>query len=103
MYEQLVNYEQQDTKDQNATAASEMLRAKVGYSAWSLHTVCLRGYTSCPAHQSTPTLSPHLRDQVTSPLGKSKGTCSPSCCSIAARVIVKLCLNSFAWPFIHFY
>ena len=96
-------------KDQNATAASEMLRAKVGYSAWSLNTVCLRGWpdhlshTSSLAHQSTPTLSPHLRDQVTSPLGESKGTCFSFMLQHCSKSCSKALPGFFVWPFIHFY
>ena len=103
MYEQLgwiMNNEIQ--KDQNATVASEVLRAKVGYSAWSLHTVWQKGWPdhlshpSCPAHQSTLPSHPIYGTRSPHRLERARVPVCPSCCSIAARVSVKPCLISLS-------
>ena len=110
MYEQLgwiMNNEIQ--KDQNVTATSEVLRAKVGYSAWSLQKVCPRGWPdhlshpSRLAHQFTPTLSPHLRDQVTSLLGESKGTYFSFMLQHGSKSHSKALPEFFVWSLINFY
>ena len=98
---QLMNNKKQ--KGQNPAATSEVLRAKAGSCTWSLHPAPPRGwadhpsYTSGPTHRAAPTLTPCKGPARTTPPHQraSKGTCflfSLTCA--AARIPVKLCLNS---------
>ena len=96
-------------KGHKPTTISEVLRAKAGYRAWSLHTAQLRGwvdhlsYASCPTHQSTPTLTP-FKEPARAPSGSEQVylfvVFSPSCCStvpIKAHLNVSSGLVNFYW------